>query len=95
MLLIKKRIQFFEMFVIEVFKNSINGFQNSMQISGNLLIEIRFSALFSILDFETNDSQIEILRTQKIRIVIEEFKIEFERYIYFFYTFFKINILIY
>ena len=49
------------MLVIEVFKNSINGFQNSMQISGNLFIEIRFSVLFSIHDFETNDSQIEVL----------------------------------
>ena len=78
------------MLIIEVFKNSINDFQNSMQISGNLFIEIRFSALFSILDFEINDSQIEVLRTQKFELLSKNSKLN-SKGIYFFYTFFKIK----
>ena len=75
LLLIEKKIQFFEILVIEVFKNSINDFQNSIQINENLFIEIRFSILFSILDFETNDSQIEILRTQKFKLLSKNSKL--------------------
>ena len=50
------------MLTIEIFKNSINDFRNSMQIKEDFFIETRFSILISILDFEINDSQIEILR---------------------------------
>ena len=62
------------MLIIEIFKNSINDFQNSMQINENLFIEIRFSTLFSILDFETNDSQIKTLRTQKFELLSKNSK---------------------
>ena len=62
------------MLIIEIFKNSINDFQNSMQINENLFIEIRFSILFSILDFETNDSQIKTLRTQKFELLSKNSK---------------------
>ena len=75
------------MLIIEVFKNSINDFQNSMQISGNLFIEIRFSALFSILDFEINDSQIEVLRTQKFELLSKNSKLNSKGIYFFLYIF--------
>lgn len=62
------------MLTSEIFKNSINDFRSSMQISENLFIEIRFSILFSILDFETNGSQIEILRTHKLNSLSKNLK---------------------
>ena len=77
------------MLVIEVFKNSIKDFQNSMQISGNLFIEIRFSILISIFDFKINDSQVKIYEREN-SACYRRIQIEFERYI-FIYSFFKIK----
>ena len=58
LLIIKISLQYYEMLVFEVFKNSINGFQNSISIRGKRLIKILFSLYYSILDLRKIDSTI-------------------------------------
>ena len=62
------------MFIIKIFKNLITDLRNSMQICEKLFVETRFSISFSIFDFEINDLQIEILRTQMFNLLSKSSK---------------------
>lgn len=54
------RFRYYEMLVIEGFRNLINGFQNSIFFDSKKRIKIRFSLYYSILDLNTNDSKISV-----------------------------------